>query len=228
MDLCTNKLTLKYVLNTIAEKSDYVDNTGTDLETYWMPAGSPSNDAPFARGRMFQILPRCKTVGFIKDRGWVLHHRDGLSHTEGDVMKYFNWNDVNATAALVLQTVKYLAVDPVCWFQSIGPPQLLDSPDNIDINTDPDYVNVTYTIRSSVLGEHVTVKALLRPTFTLLHPFYPIRFRYHEEKSYTINTTSGVTDTISIHLPQNAPKHDYNLYIYLLDSKYQSMNQNLF
>ncbi|MFH1101186.1 MAG: M28 family peptidase [Methanobacteriota archaeon] len=217
MDLCANKLLFKYVLGAIASKSGYVERTGTDLETYFMPAGSPSNDAPFARQRMFQV-PRCRTVGFIKDRGWVLHHRDGLDHTEGDVMKYFNWTDVNATADLVLRTVKYLAVDPICWFESIGPPQLLDSPDNIDINHDPDYVNITYTIKTNVLHDQVIVRALLRPKFTFLHPLYPIRFRYHAEKSYTINSTSGVTDTISVHLPQDAPECEYNLDVYLLDS----------
>ncbi|MCX6666610.1 MAG: M28 family peptidase, partial [Euryarchaeota archaeon] len=148
MNLCSNKFLLKYMLNTIAEKSDYVEASNIDLNTWFMPLGSPSNDKPFAIDRMF--LPRCRTVGFIKDTGW---------HTEGDVMKYFDWTDVNATTDLVYNTTKYLAVDPECGFSHIDH-EVFDSPDYIDYNTDPDAVNITYTLHTNLPQDQVTVKAI--------------------------------------------------------------------
>ncbi|MCX6665409.1 MAG: M28 family peptidase, partial [Euryarchaeota archaeon] len=216
MDLCTNKFTLKYILNTIAEKSDYSDVTGTDVDTWHLPYGSPSNDNPIAYARRWQI-PRCRTVGFIKDRAWVLHHRDGLNHTEGDVMKYFDWNDVNATSDLVYNTVKYLAVDPECGFSNIDH-EVFDSPDSIDYNTDPDAVNITYTLHTNMPQDQVTVKAILFPKPTLLHPFFPIRYRFRNEQTYTITAGEGITDSLIIRIPAYAPAGDYYLRVYILDS----------
>ena len=71
-----------------------------------MPLGAPSDDAPFA------IRPGCKTVCFLKDGGWLYHHRDGQNHQEGDSLKYFDWDDVNATGEIVLNIVKHLTVKP--------------------------------------------------------------------------------------------------------------------
>ena len=35
-------------------------------------------------------------------------HRDGLNHTEGDVLKYFDWDDVSATGEIALNVVKHV------------------------------------------------------------------------------------------------------------------------
>jgi hypothetical protein len=54
---------------------------------------------------------RCKTVCIVKGGKWLLHHRDGEKHTEGDVLKYFDWADVSATGEIALNIVKYLTTD---------------------------------------------------------------------------------------------------------------------
>ncbi|MCK4364452.1 MAG: M20/M25/M40 family metallo-hydrolase [Thermoplasmatales archaeon] len=66
----------------------------------------PSNPMPFA-----DTHPDCKVLCFLKDNGWTLHHRDGLNHTEGDVLKYFDPEDVNVTGEIILNVVKYLTTD---------------------------------------------------------------------------------------------------------------------
>jgi hypothetical protein len=93
MDLCTNKILFAPKLQRIADNSNYVERTGdaADQKVWPMPFGGPSNDQPFASNRILQPLT---TVSFFKDRAWVLHHRDGRNHTEGDVMKYYNETDV--------------------------------------------------------------------------------------------------------------------------------------
>jgi len=107
--ICNKLLFLKEVWG-IVVKTDYaarVNNTA-DITPLWMPTGAPSDDQMFA---MFR--PSCKTVCFLKDTGWLLHHRDGLNHTEGDVLKYFDWNDVEVTGEIVLNVTKYLTVEKI-------------------------------------------------------------------------------------------------------------------
>ena len=107
-NIISNKLKFLNELWGIAERTDYVSRTGdvADINKVWMPLGAPSNDQPFARNRR-----SCKTICFLKDTGWTLHHRDGLNHTEGDVIKYFNWTDVDVTGELILNITKYLTID---------------------------------------------------------------------------------------------------------------------
>ena len=61
-----------------------------------------TNKLPF----LFDIWPIIK----IKDNGWKLHHRDGLNHTEGDVMKYYDEKDVAVTSEMILNITKYLTL----------------------------------------------------------------------------------------------------------------------
>ena len=70
--------------------------------------GGPSNAMIFAKSRT-----DCKTVCFLKDGGWKMHHRDGLNHTEGDVLKYFDWTDVSVTGEIVLLVTKYVALNNI-------------------------------------------------------------------------------------------------------------------
>lgn len=101
-----NKLSFLNEIWKIVKKTDYKEITKDDIKPLWMRRGAPSDDAPFAK------RPGCKTVCFLKGVYWILHHRDGQKHQEGDVLKYFYWDDVNATGEIVLNVVKHLAIDP--------------------------------------------------------------------------------------------------------------------
>jgi hypothetical protein len=101
LDIIANKIGFLNKVYKIAEDTGYTEKTGIKLRKNWLPAGAPSDDKPFAMNR-----PRIKTVCFLKGLNWILHHRNGLNHTEGDVLKYFNWTDVDATGDIVLSVVK--------------------------------------------------------------------------------------------------------------------------
>jgi len=108
LDLIVNNRRFMREIWSIVGESDYVErnNNTCDIGVIWMPRGAPSNDQLFARNRR-----NCKTVCILKGGDWVLHHRSGINHTEGDVLKYFDWDDVNATGQIVLNIVKYLSVE---------------------------------------------------------------------------------------------------------------------
>jgi len=109
LNIITNKLPLKHALEEIIGRTEYVERTGntSNITTWYTLTGAPSNDRPFAINRSL-IHPlkhhpyNTETVCFLKDFMWVLHHRDGMNHTEGDVMKYYDPVDVNATAEMIL------------------------------------------------------------------------------------------------------------------------------
>jgi len=109
LDIIANKLLFLGEIWKVIERSDYVNRTGNtaNIIPLWIPIGAPSDDMVFAQKR-----PSCKTVCFLKDCTWRLHHRDGLNHTEGDVIKYFDYQDVKVTGEMVLNVTKYLSVDP--------------------------------------------------------------------------------------------------------------------
>lgn len=109
LNIICNKILFLREIWKVVEKTDYKEMTKdtADIKPVWLPFGAPSNDQAFAIFR-----PRVKTVCFLKDTGWLLHHRDGEGHNEGDVMKYFDWDDVNATGEIVLNITKYLTIEP--------------------------------------------------------------------------------------------------------------------
>ena len=87
----------------IAKKANYSERTGyAGIRKYFMPRGAPSDDQPFAR-----YQKNCKTVCFLKGYYWILHHRDGLNHTVGDTMDYFDPVDVNVTGEIILNIVRF-------------------------------------------------------------------------------------------------------------------------
>jgi hypothetical protein len=108
------KLTLNLIFNRyrfmeeiwdVAQRTNYeqrVNNTAYIAKRWW-PEGVLSDQYVFNL--------RSKTVCFLKDFPWVLHHRDGLNHTEGDVMKYFDWCDTATTGEIALNVTIYLAVE---------------------------------------------------------------------------------------------------------------------
>ena len=112
LHIITNKGCLKDDLKEIADRTDYekrINNTA-NFHIKVSPFGSLSNDAIFAINR-----PSCKTILFLKDFGWVLHHRDGLNHSEGDVPKYMFPDDINATGEMVLNVTYGLMFKKVIW-----------------------------------------------------------------------------------------------------------------
>ena len=104
LDIIANKLDFLKEIWDIVKQSNYGErvNSSEKAVPILLIDGGPSNSQPFAkRGNI-------KTVCFLKDSGWKLHHRDGLNHTEGDVIKYFDPEDVNVTGEIILNVVKYL------------------------------------------------------------------------------------------------------------------------
>ena len=114
MDIVANKLGFLNDIWEVAQRSNYVErtNNSADILKIWWPLGSiPSNTDPFGRNRR-----DCNVVGFFKDGGWVLHHRDGFDkngnrHMEGDVLKYFNWTDTIVTGEMILNITKHLTIE---------------------------------------------------------------------------------------------------------------------
>jgi hypothetical protein len=109
LEIVTNTKPFLDELRKVVERTDYVNRTGnvTDLKLSHLRMGHISDDRVFAIKRPL----RCKTVCFLKGGPWLLHHRDGLNHMDGDVLKYFDWNDVNVTGEMVWNVTKYLAID---------------------------------------------------------------------------------------------------------------------
>jgi len=107
LEILSNNLFFLNDIWKIAKRTDYFNRTDSaGMRKFWMPMGAPSDDQPFSRNRK-----SCKTVCFLKGLNWVLHHRDGLNHKEGDVLKYFNWTDVNATGEIILNITKYVTIN---------------------------------------------------------------------------------------------------------------------
>ena len=107
-DIVANRyLFLQQVWN-VMKLSNYGERIGnvTDIKPIWWASGNiPGNAGAFALSR-----PLCKAMSIFKDGGWILHHRDGKNHTEGDVLKYFNWTDTQVTAEMVTNLTKALAM----------------------------------------------------------------------------------------------------------------------
>jgi hypothetical protein len=109
LDIVANKRRFLNEIWEVAQRTDYVKRTGdvTDILKIWYPSGAlPSNGGAFGQKRRL-----CNVVCFFKDGGWTLHHRDGLNHTKGDVIDYFNWTDVEITGELILNITRHIAVD---------------------------------------------------------------------------------------------------------------------
>lgn len=125
LDFVSNKLIFLNNIIEVANKSNYIERTGnvTDVQKIWWPTSLiPGNSGAFAQNRLF-----CNAFTLFKDGGWVLHHRDGLSHTEGDVLKYFNWNDTEVTAEILLNITKSLVTDEFGSFRYNNQPNLIAS-----------------------------------------------------------------------------------------------------
>jgi len=98
------------------DKTNYSKRTGVDFATRIRIDGGPSNTRPFAESDYANIR-NCKTILFVKtgigfnSPNWLHHHRDGIDHTHGDVIDYFNITDTEVTTELALNVTKYLAIE---------------------------------------------------------------------------------------------------------------------
>ncbi|HDM66832.1 MAG TPA: M28 family peptidase [Thermoplasmatales archaeon] len=108
LDIVANKPGFLDFIGGIAKEVDFTGRTGVKVREVFWPENIPSNPLPFVRYRK-----SCSAVSFFKDGGWILHHRDGLNHSEGDVLKYYDWNEVNVTGELILNLVLTLATQEV-------------------------------------------------------------------------------------------------------------------
>jgi len=117
-DVVANKLPFLNRVWSVVERSNYVKRTGnvTDIKKIYWPSGTlPSDALPFSVNRF-----KCKAVLFLKDGGWILHHRDGINHTEGDVFKYFNWTDVSISSEIILNVTMDIMIDQQNYFDSFS------------------------------------------------------------------------------------------------------------
>jgi hypothetical protein len=106
LDFVANKaLYLKKVWD-IVKRTDYKERTGnvTDIRPIWWPSGKiPGNAIAFAK-------QGCNAMSIFKDGGWTLHHRDGVNHSAGDVLSYFDWTDTRVTAEIITNITLAFAV----------------------------------------------------------------------------------------------------------------------
>ena len=108
LEIAANDMDFLNEIWDIVQTSDYVNRTGNiyDILPRYMPTGHLSDDHIFAKNRKGQ----CKTVCFLKNGQWLLHHRDGLNHSEGDVLKYYDPTDVKVTGEIILNVTKFLTI----------------------------------------------------------------------------------------------------------------------
>lgn len=108
LDIVGNNIKFLNEIWDVAVNTNYIkrNNNETGMKKIlWMNGAIPSNTLPFAINR-----ENCNAVSFFKDGGWILHHRDGINHSEGDVLKYYNEKDVRLTGELILNITKYLTI----------------------------------------------------------------------------------------------------------------------
>jgi len=108
LGVIANKISFLREVWEIVKRTDYEKRVkySAYIKPVWFPWGSSSDDKPFTMNRPF-----CKTVCFLKDTAWTLHHRDGLNHTAGDVIDHFNWTDVGVTGEIILNVTNYLVTN---------------------------------------------------------------------------------------------------------------------
>jgi hypothetical protein len=98
-------------------ESNFTERTGVRFTALHKSFGGMSNSNIFAMANNTGKRS-CNTLCFIKTGFnvpeskalWQHHHRDGEGHTEGDVLKYFNWHEVSVTGEMYLNATKYFTI----------------------------------------------------------------------------------------------------------------------
>lgn len=204
LQVAANKESHKNNIWKVVERTDYRNRTGIDddIKPILKPQGHLSNDAVFATKR-----PNCKTVCFLKSGPWLLHHRDGQNHTIGDVIDYFNWDDVNATGEIILNVTKYLTIGPRdsftdCLFLTVDG-------DGID-----DGIQASFNLTTEAPEDWPTVKGYLYKN-RLWEPLIPLDKTEAEFIVYKNNKTSGM---LTCHVPYDLMFGRYYMKLVLEDS----------
>jgi len=211
MNIATNRIYIKPILQHITAITDYEGRTtdNTEFKLSWTPFGSVSDEQAFA------LRPSCKTVMFLKDFNWTRHHHDGENHTKGDTMDYYDQDDIELTMEMIWNVTRAFAMNPHCWLEN----EQYHYTDSDDLNTIPDTVNVSFTIKTVLPEDKATVRLILIPTYQShpLHPGYPIIYRYRTEQEFIV-TPDGTTGYIQLQLPKDAPSASYRIHLVLLNS----------
>lgn len=208
----TNNLSLKELFKQMGEDTNYVARTKdvANFSVLYTPWGLLSDDVAFTSvmNKYRQKTNHTLTITFLKDTGWFRHHRDGINHTEGDTMKYYNSTDVNATANLIFNCTKYYCINPNCSFVGQITYTTKDSPNDDDNYVDT--VEADMPLQSILHSDLVRVKAELKKHWWSL-PAATV------EKDFVINN-SVTHQTIDITLPPYKDEGDYYVYLYLYNS----------
>ncbi len=211
MNIATNRIYIKPILQHITAITDYEGRTtdNTEFKLSWTPFGSVSDEQAFA------LRPSCKTVMFLKDFNWTRHHHDGENHTKGDTMDYYDQDDIELTMEMIWNVTRAFAMNPHGWLEN----EQYHYTDSDDLNTIPDTVNVSFTIKTVLPEDKATVRLILIPTYQShpLHPGYPIIYRYRTEQEFIV-TPDGTTGYIQLQLPKDAPSASYRIHLVLLNS----------
>ena len=209
----------------IFEKTNFLSKMSNNISEFktWTTRGKNEwnyfgDYVPFddAQRLLFNRRDPIKILSFLKSRtdddgeykfAWGLHHRDGQGHTEGDSMEYYDPYEIKLTAEMIWNFTKFYTIDPDCEFSDFSY-DLVDT--DSDPGTDPDTVNISFSIQSRLPNDRVMVRAIL---WSQSRPFC----RYMNESNYTI-TSSGVEDNLTISLPECAPSGKYTLWVFLYNS----------
>ena len=129
-------------------------------------------------------------------------------------MKYYDPNEVNVTTEMIWNVTRFFTIDPDCWFDS-GP--TFTPSDSDDDNDDYDSVNVSYSLKTIMPDDPVSVRVLLHPKFTFKHPAYPLLYRKRMREDYSVTPTIS-NGYINVSLPDHYPACDYKVKVYLCNS----------
>jgi len=107
LNVIFNKYSFMRELWTVVKRTQYAQRVGnTSITKRWWPLGAPSDDNIFAMWRPGAV----NTVCFLEDFPWLMHHRDGMNHTAGDVFSNLDWNKTRVVSELVLNVTEHLTV----------------------------------------------------------------------------------------------------------------------
>jgi hypothetical protein len=155
----SNNLTVNSTIHAIAEDTHFVErvNNATDLWSMNVSADPYFSDhtAFYKDGKQHTIISFLKENTSFPLFTWRLHHRDGLNHSMGDSMAYYNSKEVNATASLIFNVTRYYTMNPNCWFDNTSF-TVFDSPNDGDILNDS--IRTNFTIHSVLPSDKVRVE----------------------------------------------------------------------
>ena len=151
----TDNKSLIPTLKCITSDTNYCDRSGTPfLHFEYSKDGGPSDCGTLVQGNNSR-----NSILFLKDMNWTMHHRDGVNHTKGDTMDYYNPADVSATADMVWNVTKYFTMNPNCTIDGTVAYTSTDSP--YDQDTLKDTIKATIPMKSILPQDLARVKAKL-------------------------------------------------------------------